>query len=253
MPESPWRTEAALLARLRDGDESAFALLVDDLHARLLALARTFTSSAALAEDIVQETWLAVIRGLPRFEARSSLRTWIYSILVRRARTTAGREARRGTWIVPAEPTEPASGSGESREWEVGRGRFGLWEDPPVPWGLEDPAAVFQTHEALGVVQRAVAELPEMQRQVVLLRDMEDIAATDVCNILEISETNQRVLLHRARARIRRALDRYVRGEMDRPGRPGTSTGGSAAATAGGGTFPMPFSEETRPTSGGRS
>jgi RNA polymerase sigma-70 factor (ECF subfamily) len=202
-----WGAEAELIARLRAGDETVFATLVDDLHARLVALARSFTTSPPLAEDIVQETWLAVIRGLRAFEGRSSLRTWIFSILVRRARTMAAREARRGT---PVAGSEIRNGNGLV-EWEPGRGRVGLWEESPVPWALEDPAAIQQSHEALEVVRAALDDLPATQRQVVLLRDVEDVPARDVCNVLELSETNQRVLLHRGRARIRRALDRYVR------------------------------------------
>lgn len=208
MSQKPRRNEEELLALLRSGDAAAFAAVVDEFHGRLLAFAGTFTSSPALAEDIVQETWFAAIRGLRGFEGRSTLRTWIFNILVRRARTMASREARRATVSYdPADPAAEANG-----EWLPGRGRIGLWEDAPVPWELEDPAAVFQTKEALEVVEEALIGLPESQRQVVLLRDVEDLPAADVCNILEISETNQRVLLHRGRARIRRALDQYVRG-----------------------------------------
>lgn len=218
--------ERELISRLQAGDEAAFATLVDDLHGRLLAFAGTFTSSPGLAEDIVQETWLGMIRGLRGFEGRSSLRTWIFNILVRRARTLASREARRA---VREESGSPAS-EGPTVEWEPGQGRIGLWEQRPVPWGLEDPAAAFQTREAMRVVQTAFAGLPEMQRQVVLLRDVEDLGAHDVCNILEISETNQRVLLHRGRAGIRRALDRYLRGEAGPAVRPRAALPGSAVA-----------------------
>jgi len=206
--------EDPLLDRLRAGDAAAFAVLVDRLHGRLLALAATFAASPALREDIVQETWLAVIRGLRGFEGRSSLRTWIFSILVRRARTMAAREARRGE--VPIEPADAASDNLET-EWEPGFGRRGLWEERPVPWGLGDPAATFLTGEALEVVQRAFDALPQAQRQAVYLRDVEGVGAAETCNILEISETNQRVLLHRGRARIRRALDRYLRGVGETP------------------------------------
>ena len=199
-------SEEELLARLRSGDEQAFAALVDRLHGPLLALAGTFTPSRTLAEDIVQETWLAVIRGLRGFEGRSALRTWIYNILVRRARTMAAGEARRATVPLPEEQ-EAAAGA----EWEPGRGRLGLWDEPPESWGLENPMAVLEMQETLEVVERALAELPEKQRQVVLLRDVEELGTEELCNILEISETNQRVLLHRGRARIRRALDRYLR------------------------------------------
>ena len=196
--------DRALVERLRSGDETAFAALVDSLNGRLLGFARTFTSSPPLAEDIVQETWFAVIRGLRAFEGRSSLRTWIFSILARRARTMAAREARRAASDGGANGRTPV-------EWEPGRGRVGLWEDSPVPWALADPAAIYQSGEALEVVQEALEGLPETQLQVVLLRDVEDLTANEVCNILDISETNQRVLLHRGRSRVRRAIDHYVR------------------------------------------
>jgi len=200
--------EAAMLVRLRSGDSEAFASLVDDLHGRLLAFAKTFTPSAPLAEDIVQETWLAVIRGLRGFEGRSSLRTWIFNILARRARTLAAREARRST--VELRSDEIAVDSALV-EWEPGAGRLGLWEQAPVSWGITDPATTFQSREMLDLVRKALQELPERQRQVVLLRDVEDLGSVEVCNVLEISETNQRVLLHRGRARVRRVLDRFLR------------------------------------------
>ena len=228
MRVKPWGTEVELLARLRAGDEAAFAALVDDLHGRLVALASTFTSSPPLAEDIVQETWLAVIRGLRAFEGRSSLRTWVFSILVRRARTIAVREARRG---VPVAGSEGRNGDGFV-EWAPGLGRVGLWEETPIPWALEDPAAIHQSREALEVVHAALAALPVAQCQVVLLRDVEDVPARDVCNILDLSETNQRVLLHRGRARIRLALDRYVR-EGARPPSPAGTGGTSLQAIRG--------------------
>jgi RNA polymerase sigma-70 factor, ECF subfamily len=197
-------SEASLLTRLRAGDETAFVSLVTLLNCRLQALASTFTSSVTLAEDIVQEAWLAVIRGLDGFEGRSALRTWIFSILVRRARTLAARESRRAGSV-------PGNGSRSGDEWDLGRGRAGLWEGAPEPWTLDDPAAIYQSAEALEIVRAALESLPEAQRQVVLLRDVEDVPPRDICNILEITETNMRVLLHRGRARVRRALDQYVR------------------------------------------
>jgi RNA polymerase sigma-70 factor (ECF subfamily) len=202
-------SEAALVLRLQSGDEAAFAAVVDDLHGRLLGLARTFTSSPALAEDIVQETWLAVIRGLHGFEARSTLRTWIFGIMVRRARTMASREARRAE--VPIEPWRENSEATE--EWVPGAGRVGLWKEALVPWEQEDPAALVRSREALGVIHEALEALPASQRQVVILRDVEDVGPADVCNILGVSETNLRVLLHRGRSRIRRALDAHLQGD----------------------------------------
>lgn len=225
-------SEAELVARLRSGDEAAFVTVVDRLHGRLVAMASTFTSSPSLAEDIVQETWLGVIRGLAGFEARSSLSTWIFGILVRRARTIAAREAR----TAPPPPAPDASNGAPETEWEPGFGRVGLWEGSPVPWALEDPAAIYQSRETLEVVRSALEGLPGPQRQVVLLRDVEGISSQDACNILDLSETNQRVLLHRGRARIRRALDRYVRdGVGPRPlnGTGGTTTPGTHAGRTG--------------------
>jgi RNA polymerase sigma-70 factor (ECF subfamily) len=227
----PYPTEEALLAGLRAGDAAAFASLVDSLHARLLALARTFTSSSSLAEDIVQETWMAVIRGLPRFEGRSALRTWIFQILVKRARSMAVRESKRTKGFLPFDESEEES---ENGEWRPGMGRAGLWEKAPVSWGLEDPDAELRKWESLRVVQDALAALPPLQRQVVLLRDVEDVPPEEICNILTLSETNQRVLLHRGRARIRRALDRYLRdgtpGEQGGSGRRGVEPTTSAPA-----------------------
>jgi len=207
----PPTSDEELLARLRAGDETAFAALVDDLHGPLLALARTFTSSRPLAEDIVQETWLAVIKGLDRFEGRSALRTWTYSILVRRARTLASRDARQGTGPAGSGRGESAPPGGE--EWRPGLGRVGLWEENqnPRPWTIEDPASIYQAAETLEVVALALEGLPASQRQVVHLCDVEGLAPHEVCNILGLSRTNQRVLLHRGRAAVRRALDRYLR------------------------------------------
>jgi RNA polymerase sigma-70 factor (ECF subfamily) len=213
-------TEAEWVGKLRSGDETAFAALVDRLHGALLAFARTFTSSPALAEDIVQETWLAVIRGVRGFEGRSSIKTWIFAILVRRARTMAARDVRQ------SRPGPDARPSAEEVEWDLGQGRRGLWEQTPVPWALEDPAAIFQSHEALEVLQSALDALPEAQRRVVLLRDVEGLPAADVCNVLDLSETNQRVMLHRGRARLRRALDRYVQDGVRPPSPAGRGTGG---------------------------
>jgi RNA polymerase sigma-70 factor (ECF subfamily) len=195
-------TDDPLLAKLRTGDEAAFATLVAELEAGLLDFASTFTSSSALAEDIVQETWLAVVRGLHAFEGRASLKTWIFSILVRRARTMATRDARQRA---------RAAARAAEVEWQPGQGRRGLWDETPIPWAVEDPAAIHESQEALVVLQTALDDLPENQRQVVLLRDVEGLPTGDVCNILALSETNVRVILHRGRAKLRQALDRYVR------------------------------------------
>lgn len=218
--------EEVLVRRLRSGDEAAFAALVDQLHDRLLGFARTFTTSPALAQDIVQETWLGVIRGLPAFEGRSSLRTWIFSILVRRARTLAAREARR------AEVSLNLPAIGASPEWEPGAGRIGLWSEKLTPWTVDDASALLRSREALQVIRDTLEALPVAQRRAVLLRDVEDVPAEDICNILCVSGTNLRVLLHRGRARIRRALDRHLHdrapqagASLPAPSNPGAAPG----------------------------
>ncbi len=210
--------EHDLLERLRRGDEAAFDQLVDSLHGPLLAFARTFTRSPTLAEDIVQETWIGIIKGLDAFEGRSALRTWAFGILVRRARTLTAREARR----------EQSMSVVEGSEWEPGRGRKGLWDKAPEPWTGLDPGAIHEGSEVLEIVRAALDALPGAQRQAVLLRDVEGMPAEEICNILQVSETNLRVLLHRGRARIRRALDAYAR-DGSRP----QATASSASRDAG--------------------
>jgi RNA polymerase sigma-70 factor (ECF subfamily) len=221
--------ERQLVSRLRSGDEAAFAALVDDLQGRLLRLARSFCRTEAVAEEAVQETWIAVIEGVDRFEGRGTLRSWIFGILVNQARKRALREARQGEL---ARPPQRAVTSFEDAvvdspdDPEPGMGANGRWEVPPTPWGLEDPAAAMVSRETLGVIERALADMPESQRNVVILADVEGLAPDEVCNILGISGNNQRVLLHRGRARVRRALDHYMkeglstRGSGERTGRP---------------------------------
>jgi RNA polymerase sigma-70 factor (ECF subfamily) len=199
---APRTEDADLVARLRAGDEGAFSTLVNSLHGRLLALARTIAPSEAVAEEAVQETWLAVIKGVHRFEGRSALSTWVFSILVNRARSISTRERR----------TERLTSESEgAAELEPGMGPKGRWEEMPVTWGLEDPESAMLSRETLAAVEEALNNLPPAQRMVVLIRDVEGLSAEDACNILGITETNQRVLLHRARVRVRRAVDRYMK------------------------------------------
>jgi RNA polymerase sigma-70 factor (ECF subfamily) len=189
-----------LLDRLRAGDEVAFAELVERYHTRLVRLARSFVANGEVAEDVAQETWLAVVRGIERFEGRSSLRTWLFRICANRARSTGAHEHR----MFSADPQEAA----------VDPDRFdpgGAWASPPADWvdAIDDrlEAAVLAEH-----ARRAIDELPERQRQVVTLRDVEGLSSKEVCEVLSISEANQRVLLHRGRSRIRSALEHKARG-----------------------------------------
>jgi RNA polymerase sigma-70 factor (ECF subfamily) len=190
--------ESALVAALRAGDEQAFMQLVEAYTPGMRRLALTFVRTPALADDVVQEAWLGVLRGLDRFEGRASLRTWIYRIVANIARTRAVKEAR----------SAPFSSFGDEPSVDPERFIDGHWAKPPEPW-----RAVLDS-EARALVDRAIASLPDQQRQVIQLRDVEGWSAEEVRNVLELSETNQRVLLHRARSKVRAALEDYFR---DRP------------------------------------
>jgi RNA polymerase sigma-70 factor (ECF subfamily) len=196
-----------LVARLRDRDEAAFALIVDAWSDGLLRLARSFVSTNDSAAEVVQETWLAVIEGIARFEGRSSLKTWVYRILVNRAKRRGVRESRTVPWssVATAEdagPTvDPARFRGPGEQFE------GHWREFPAPWPSPEPAAL--AGEIRAVVSAALARLPQRQRVVIVLRDVEGYEADEVCSMLEITAGNQRVLLHRARAFVRAELEAY--------------------------------------------
>ena len=195
-----------LLERARSGDEEAFAALVRRHSPSLLRVAQMYVPSRAVAEDVVQETWLGVVRGLERFEGRSSFRTWLFRILVNRAKTRGVRERR----TVPFAALAGAEADGD--EPAVDPSRFateGFWGTPPRRWD-EDPEAALDGAEALRVAREAIEKLPEMQRRVITLRDLEGFPSDEVRNVLGITETNQRVLLHRARARVRQALEQWM-------------------------------------------
>jgi RNA polymerase sigma-70 factor, ECF subfamily len=198
-PPRPAAADDELVRRLRAGEEEAFVLLAHRHQAPMLRLASSFVASTAVAEEVVQDTWLAVLRGLDGFEERSSFRTWLLRILVNRARTTGAREGRT---VAVGDPT-PA----------VDPTRFdaaGAWSSPPVHWVEESESRVFA--EGLGdELAATLKRLPEQQRAVVLLRDVDGLGAEEVCEVLAISRANQRVLLHRGRSRLRRALERFVR------------------------------------------
>jgi len=189
--------ESALVSALRAGDERAFARLVDDYSPGMRRLALTFVRTPALADDVVQEAWLGVLRGIDGFQGRSSLRTWIYRIVANIARTRAVREAR----TTPFSSFEHEEGPSVDPE-RFDRG--GHWSAPPEPWRRVLDA------EARALVEQAIAALPETQRQVITLRDVEGWSGAEVCNVLALSETNQRVLLHRARSKVRAALEAYL-------------------------------------------
>jgi RNA polymerase sigma-70 factor (ECF subfamily) len=191
-----------VVAALRAGDEGAFARLVEMYQRAMLGVALGYVSSRAVAEEVVQEAWLGVLKGLDRFEGRSSLKTWIFRILTNIAKTRGRREGRS----IPFSSLEDADAP------SVDPARFdpaGAWASPPASWS-EVPEDVLLGNETRRVVEDAIAAAPESQRVVITLRDIEGWTADEVCNALQISETNQRVLLHRARARVREALEAYL-------------------------------------------
>jgi len=191
-----------LVVRLRIGDQDAFAVLVDRYHTRLTRFARSFTPRAELAEDIAQETWLGLLRGLDRFEGRASLRTWLFQICANRARTLAAKEGR----LIPVDPTDPGAPTVDPARF----GPEGAWSQPPAPWPNAAAQEQEQDAELVERVRVAITRLPESQQQVVTLRDVEGLTAVEVCRILDLTEGNQRVLLHRGRARVRALLEQEV-------------------------------------------
>jgi RNA polymerase sigma-70 factor (ECF subfamily) len=206
--------DLALVERLRAGDEIAFAMLIRRHQAQMLRIARMYVSSQAVAEEVVGDAWLAVLQGLDRFEGRSSLRTWMYRILTNIAKTRGQREGRSVPFSSLAGDDLDAPAVDGS--WFVGeRDRWpGGWASVPDDWrGIPEDRLL--SAEVRSLVGAAIAELPPMQAEVIRLRDVRGWGSAEVCNALEISETNQRVLLHRARSKVRRALERYL--EKDRP------------------------------------
>lgn len=201
--------DAELVTKLLAGDESAFISIVDGYHSSLLRLANSFVPSQAVAEEVVQETWEGVLKGLPNFQGRSSLKTWIFRILTNRAKTRGSREGRS----VPFSALEAKGDSGNAA---VDPERFtakGAWSAPPGRWHENLPDEKLQGKQTLGLIEEAIGKLPANQRVVVTMRDVEELTSAEVCNILDISETNQRVLLHRARSRLRNVLEHKLQEE----------------------------------------
>ena len=192
--------DAVVVQRLRQRDEAVFALLLDTWSRGMLRAARAYVASDQSAEDVVQDTWLAVVRGIDRFEGRSSLRTWVYRILVNLAKTRGVREGRTVPVGLPDDsPTvDPARFQGPDDRYP---GHWRAFPASPESWVL--------SREVHSLLDRALAGLPERQRIVITLRDVEGYTSEEVCSILEISAANQRVLLHRARAAVRGRLEEY--------------------------------------------
>ncbi|MGB8195968.1 MAG: RNA polymerase sigma factor [Acidimicrobiales bacterium] len=194
--------DAELLESLLGGNESAFTELVRRYHPTLVKVARYYVATAASAEDVAQDTWIAVLKGVERFEGRSSFKTWLLRICVNRARTTGVKEHRS----IPVDTNE----SGPS----VSAHRFdegGVWSDPPVPF-TEAVDARLDNSALLGAVRDAIDTLGEPQQAVVTLRDVEGLSTQEVATLLGLSEANVRVILHRGRARVRAIVEEAMKG-----------------------------------------
>jgi RNA polymerase sigma-70 factor (ECF subfamily) len=201
--------EQRLVQALRNRDEAAFASLLDRYSSSMARVARLYVRSSAVADEVVQETWLAVIEGIERFEGRSSLKTWIFRILTNIAKTRAEREGRTLPFSAFADAEDGPS---------VEPDRFLDASHPIWPHHWSSPPRSFPEErllqsETLGVVERAIDTLPPAQQAVITLRDVDGWSSEEVRNALSLSETNQRVLLHRARSKVRRALEDYFEGE----------------------------------------
>jgi RNA polymerase sigma-70 factor (ECF subfamily) len=192
--------DAELVARLRAGEEQAFVALVSRHHAAMVRLAGSYVASQAIAEEVVQDTWMGVLRGIDGFAGRSSFRTWLLRILVNRATSTGMRE-RRSVAVGDAGPVVDSSRFDAS----------GAWMSPPQHW-VEDSEDRLLAQGLSGDIQAALEALPVRQREVVLLRDVDGLSGHEVCDVLEISEANQRVLLHRGRSHLRQALETALGG-----------------------------------------
>lgn len=208
-PPIVWLDEEQLVAGLRDGDESAFGLLVERHHRELIALARTYVRTHETAEEVVQETWLAVLNGIDRFEARSSLKTWLFRILINTATTRGVREARTTPFSAFAE--DDGASVHPDRFHPDGSAYAGHWRVAPSDWRTL-PDESLRSRETLDVARAAIAELPPRQAQVIAMRDVAGCSAEEVSAALAVSRGNQRILLHRARSRVRAALEAHLDG-----------------------------------------
>ena len=201
--------ESALIAALRAGDEVVFTHLVDEHTPSMLRVARGYVRTREIAEEVVQETWIALIKGIATFEGRSCLRTWLYAVLINIAKTRGVRERRDADTAIAAftgGTVDPALFRGPNEEWP---GDWRNWEEYPAAFP-ETPEGSLLAHELVAVAQAELDRLPEHQRTVVTLRDMLGFDSSEVCELLDISVANQRVLLHRGRAALRLVLESYL-------------------------------------------
>jgi RNA polymerase sigma-70 factor (ECF subfamily) len=199
-----------IVAALRAGDERTFRELFERSYPMMKRVARGYVSSDAVAEEVVQDTWMAIVRGIERFEGRSAFATWAFSILTNQAKRHSARERRALPFssVAPADveqsAVDPDRFQADDEAWP------GHWATPPRPW--QKPERRLLALEAREQLKEALARLPERQRLIVVLRDVEGLPGEEVCDLLGLSQENQRVLLHRGRSRLRAFLEEYVDG-----------------------------------------
>ena len=211
----PLVNDTHLLAMLRDGNEAAFVVLIDRYHASMFRLAKVYVSTNAVAEEVVQEAWLGVLRGIHQFQEKSSLKTWIFRILTNCAKTRALREGRSIPFSsisdYETQASEPAVDAHRFMPADDPQGR-GSWTIYPQRWD-NIPEDRLLSQETRACINHAIAALSPGQRMVITLRDIEGWTSEEVCRFLDLSEANQRVLLHRARSKVRSALEQYFNEE----------------------------------------
>jgi RNA polymerase sigma-70 factor, ECF subfamily len=206
-PSGPAMSEDTLIARLRRGDEGAFDELVNQLHGTLIRMAMGYVADREVAEEVVQDTWMAVIKSLDRFEGRSSLRTWVCGILIHKAKDRGVREKRHTTFSAFESYDDDNEEAVDPSRFQQ-RGEWaGHWVFPPQPWDDQTPEKLLASKQAVDSMQRAIEALPATLKEVLILRDVEGVEAKEVCEILKITETNLYVRLHRARERVRAAVE----------------------------------------------
>jgi RNA polymerase sigma-70 factor (ECF subfamily) len=208
VPDGEYADDEILVKAIAARDAGAFAFLLETYHTQLTRLARQYVPSDAIADEVVQETWLAVIQGIDRFEQRSSLKTWLFRILLNTARTHGVKESRSIPAAMTLGDDDPAVEPSRFRRFSL-RGR-GQWKEPPQPW--VDPERRAIDREMLDTIDAAIARLTPEQRLVITMRDVLGWTAVEVCDALDLSDANQRVLLHRARSKVRAALEREYAG-----------------------------------------
>lgn len=195
--------EAALVADLRAGQADALAELLRRYHRATIRVARTYVATDACAEEVAQEAWLGVVQGIAAFEGRASFRSWLFGIVANIAKRRAKREARSVPFSALGDGDEETGPTVDPSRF-LGEGRWaGHWSDPP----RKLPDEVYSDHQVRALIERAIDDLPPLQRRVILLRDVEGVSAEEACAVLEITEANQRVLLHRARGKVRAAVE----------------------------------------------